>query len=196
MSRHTLPAFTLFPVFMWRVRHTYPSVVLCMHCRPIMFEVDLSYFLGTLVLWVYDLAVTFFLQAAVIDGLLIPSEEATSLCVKGRDMTYCCGPYDPGLIQAKREKVLKFRIQSYNRSANLRVHATLPDTISFVLLACCLVSASLLVNPALLLVHFRFQNILQCCPIFFFEFSPGFQHLRNSASCTRFTFLSYLSRCH
>ena len=47
----------------------------------------------------------FFYQAAVIDGLLVPSDKATSLCVKVRDMTYCCGPYDPGLNQAKREKV-------------------------------------------------------------------------------------------
>ena len=46
-----------------------------------------------------------FHQAAVIDGLLIPSGEAISLCVKYREVTFCCGSYDPGLIQAKREKV-------------------------------------------------------------------------------------------
>ena len=46
-----------------------------------------------------------FHQAAVIDGLLIPSGEATSLCAKYREVTFCCGSYDPGFIQAKKEKV-------------------------------------------------------------------------------------------
>ncbi|KAJ7380094.1 Vacuolar protein sorting-associated protein 13D [Desmophyllum pertusum] len=52
-------------------------------------------------------------EAAVVDGLVIPSREATSLFVKGRDMTYCCGPYDPGLIQARREKILKMSLLDF-----------------------------------------------------------------------------------
>ncbi|KAL9966761.1 hypothetical protein ACROYT_G024880 [Oculina patagonica] len=52
-------------------------------------------------------------EAAIIDGLLVPSEEATSLYIKGREMTYCCGPYDPGLIQARREKVLKMSLMDF-----------------------------------------------------------------------------------
>lgn len=46
-----------------------------------------------------------FYQAAVIDGLLIPSDKVTSLYVKAREVTYCCGPYDARLAQARREKV-------------------------------------------------------------------------------------------
>lgn len=54
-------------------------------------------------------------EAAVIDGLLIPSGEATSLCAKTREMTYCCGSYmyDPGLIQARRQKILKMSLTEF-----------------------------------------------------------------------------------
>ena len=51
--------------------------------------------------------VKFILQAAVLDGLLIPSDKVTSLYIKARDVTYCCGPYDPRLNQARQEKVHK-----------------------------------------------------------------------------------------
>ncbi|PFX22267.1 vacuolar protein sorting-associated protein 13D-like [Stylophora pistillata] len=52
-------------------------------------------------------------EADVLDGLLIPSNEATSLCVKMREITYCCGPYDPGLVQARREKILKMPLVDF-----------------------------------------------------------------------------------
>lgn len=47
------------------------------------------------------------LEAAVLDGLLIPSEKVTSLYVKAKDLTYCSGPYDAKLSQARREKIIK-----------------------------------------------------------------------------------------
>ncbi|XP_073236980.1 uncharacterized protein [Porites lutea] len=47
------------------------------------------------------------LEAAVLDGLLIPSEKVTSLYIKAKDLTYCSGPYDAKLSQARREKIIK-----------------------------------------------------------------------------------------
>lgn len=52
-------------------------------------------------------------EAAVVDGLLIPSKEATSLCIKMREIAYCCGPYDPGLVLARREKILKMPLVDF-----------------------------------------------------------------------------------
>lgn len=53
------------------------------------------------------------LEAAVLDGLLIPSDKVTSLYIKARDVTYCCGPYDPRLNQARQEKIMKLPILDF-----------------------------------------------------------------------------------
>lgn len=53
------------------------------------------------------------LEASVIDGLLIPSSKVKSLYIKARDVTYCCGPYNPGLHQAKQEKILEMPLLDF-----------------------------------------------------------------------------------
>jgi len=53
------------------------------------------------------------LEAAVLDGLLIPSDKVKSLYVKARDVTYCCGPYDPGLHQVRRQKIMEMSLLDF-----------------------------------------------------------------------------------
>ena len=43
-----------------------------------------------------------------MDGHLVPSEKVKSFSLKAKDVTFCCGPYDHKLLQARNEKVLLF----------------------------------------------------------------------------------------
>lgn len=54
------------------------------------------------------------LEVAVVDGHLVPSEKVKSFSLKAKDVTFCCGPYDHKLLQARNEKILDMQVLDFH----------------------------------------------------------------------------------